>query len=33
MSIEVTHQVTRSTIALFDEDRTGLSVRFRLGRR
>lgn len=33
VSIEVTHQVTRSTIALFDEDRTGLSVRFRLGRR
>lgn len=33
MSIEVTHQVTTSTIALFEDNRTGLSVRFRLGQR
>ena len=32
VSVEVTHQVTRSTIALFSESRTGLSVRFQLDR-
>ncbi|MFN4100577.1 MAG: hypothetical protein ACK4GT_12445 [Pararhodobacter sp.] len=33
MNVELTHQVTTSTIALFSEARTGLSVRFQLGRR
>lgn len=33
LSVDLTHQVTHSTIALFDEARTGLSVRFRLDRR
>ncbi|MCB1390030.1 MAG: hypothetical protein KDK12_12950 [Rhodobacteraceae bacterium] len=33
MNVELSHQVTRSTIALFEDVRTGLSVRFRLGRR
>lgn len=32
VSVEISHQVTRSTIALFNEARTGLSVRFQLGR-
>lgn len=32
VSVELTHQVTQSTIALFDDHRTGLSVRFQLGR-
>lgn len=32
LSLDLTHQVTRSSIALFDEVRTGLGVRFQLGR-
>lgn len=31
MSVDLMHQVTRSTISLFDESRTGLTVRFQLG--
>ncbi len=33
LTLELSHQVTRSSINLFDEARTGLSVRFQLGRR
>lgn len=33
MSVEVSHQVNRSTLALFDEARTGVSLRLDLGRR
>ncbi len=33
LSIELVHQVTHSSIDLFDESRTGLNVRFQLGRR
>lgn len=33
LSVDLTHQVTQSTIALFDEARTGLSLRFQPARR
>lgn len=32
MTVELVHQVTQSSINLFDESRTGLNVRFTLGR-
>ncbi|MCA2013211.1 hypothetical protein LCM17_17075 [Cereibacter sphaeroides] len=32
LTLDVTHQVTRSSIGLFNEARTGLGVRFQLGR-
>ena len=33
MSVDLMHQVTRSTVSLFDESRTGITVRFQLGNR